>query len=175
MKLLTILIIALMVVPTASAMTLDTDCNITTGTYREYAYNGSTLMFNNTFTCPSGCANNGLECDSPAQPESFFAFAVVFSLAAFTMAYIALRLNEDYKPLQIMFLAFSVLYIAFVSYVVSGFATLTLNSLNTIIVQSYIMGVFTVVGVVFYFMYLLTRKILEMLLASKKKGRPFKW
>ncbi len=167
------IILLISLAPSISALTLDTACS--DGVYYERLHNNSGLVLNNSFTCPNGCANNGLECDQPAQPELFMAFAIAFGLAAFTFAYLALRLSEEYKPLQFMFLAFSVLYIAFTSYILSGFTTLTLNSLNTIIVQSYILGIFTVLGVVFFFIYLLVRKLLDMVLAAKQRGRPFKW
>lgn len=170
-----ILLITIALPSADAALTLDTSCNITTSIYTELLHNGSAITYNNTFTCPNGCANNGLECDSPAQAESFFAFAIVFSFAAFTFAYLALKIDEEYKPLQFMFLAFSVLYIAFVTYIISGFSTLTLNNLNTIMVQSYIIGVMTVLGVVFYFMYLLIIKLFDLFKIKKKSGRPWKW
>ena len=173
-KTTTVALIALIMIaqPVMGAFTLDTVC--TDGVYYERLWNESGLTFNNTFTCANGCANNGLECDTPAQPESFFAFAIAFSLAAFTLAYIGLRLSDEYKPLQFMFLGFSVLYIAFTAYIVSGFATLMLNDLNAIMIQSYILGVFTVLGVVFYFMYLLVVKVLGLIKIRKSSGRPFK-
>lgn len=156
-------------------MTLDTSCNTTTNTYTELLHNGTAIVFNNSFSCLNGCANNGLECDTPAQPELFFAFAIVFSLAAFTFAYLALRIGEEYRPLQFMFLTFTVVYIAFVTYIMSGFSTLTMNTLSTIMTQSYIIGVMTVVGVVFYLMALLVIRLLGLLRFKKESGRPFKW
>lgn len=177
MKLSVILIIlAIITLPTVSAeLTLDTSCDSESGNYQELLHNGSSIVINNSFTCANGCADNGLECDAPARPEAFMAFAIVFGLAAFTFGYIALRLPETYGPLQIMFLAFSVLYVAFGAYVVSGFALLTLNDLNAILVQSYIVGLMTVLAIVFYIIYLLVRRLLEYLLKSKQAGRPFKW
>lgn len=179
MALLSILVVfgvaySMILTPTY-ALTLDTSCDLATGFYQEVAYNGSAQLFNNSFTCPNGCANNELECDGPAQPEHFLGFGIVVFSAAFIFAILALKLDEDYKPLKFMFLSFTVLYIAYGSYVASGFATLTLNSLNTILVQGYIVGIFTLLAVVFYFVYLILRKLAEMLMGSKNKGRPFKW
>lgn len=172
--LLGIIVMVLLVQPVV-AIQPDITCNTTTGVYQELIRNGTTIKLNNTFSCPNGCADNGLECDYPAPPEMFFAFAIVFGIAALALAYIGIKLPEDFNPLRVMFMVFSLMYIAFDAYVMSGFSLLTMNTLNSVIVGGYVMGVFTVLGTVFFFVYLLVRKLLEQVKNAKISGRPIKW
>lgn len=166
------LLIALL--PTAQAVTPYTNCS--NGVYTELYYNGSSVIHNNTYTCATGdCADNGLECDVPADTNIFFPIGVAFSIIAFILAYLAYKVDENHAPLQIIFLISSILHMVFVTYLISGFALLTLNTLNQAIFAGYNLSIWTLVFVFFYFMYTLVKEILEKIGDAKKRGRPFKF
>lgn len=175
MKRILVLLLVLAMMPTVQAVTLDTSCNTTTGYYQEYVYNGSSILINNSFTCPNAeCARNGLECNTPERVEVFMALGVGFAIIAFALIYLSQKVDSEFWPLQLLFLIFGIAYMLMTIYLLSGFSELTKNSLNDVIVGGYSIGIWLLIGTFTYFIYLWVKHALESMRDMKKGGRPFK-
>lgn len=171
-----VLLLMLAIIPTAKAdLTLDTSCNTTTGYYQELLHNGSSLLINNSFVCPnSSCARNALECNTPERAEVFMALGIGFAIIAFSLIYLSQKVGDEFWPLSLLFLMFGIVYMLMTIYLLSGFSELTKNSLNDIVVGAYSIGIWLLLGVFAYFIYLWVKHVLESMQHLKKGGRPFK-
>ncbi len=159
--------------PAASAeLTLDTNCD--DGVYYERLHNNSAIVINNSFTCPVGCAFNGFECDLPVEPEVFLPIGIAFSVIAAIFAFLSYKVDEEHWPLQFLFLVSSMAFVVGTAYYVSGFATLTMNSLNQAVIGGYQLGIWTLIIVFMYFLFLFFKALLERMKSDKASGKPFK-
>lgn len=168
-------LIMLVSLPGVNALTMNTVCNSSTGLYTELIYNYSSVVWNNTFSCPNGCAKNGLECDLPATPDIFLPIGIALAIISFVFVYLAYKIDEEHWPLQFLFIVFAILYIGYDGFVLSQFSQLTLNGLSDVMLLGMNLMIWTLFFVFLYFLYLFIKMVFDSLQKKKISGRPFKW
>lgn len=122
-KILGLMILVLLTMPTVSAFTTNSTCSGTNTLYEEMELNyyidgslDSTEKWNNTVTCRYGCENG--KC---VNEEISFTAPLVYSIIAFAFGFFAFKLNENHIAIQVLFIFTSLIIFLIASSMVTEF------------------------------------------------------